>query len=332
MKIEANFNNKIYFAKKKSVKNEKTFFQDNKAKMAVGGTFITSGAILASISAVKKSQEVNRLKQELIRAYDLIYEDMAQEAQAQGIKFVKPKLIFKPLNKKMQAWYVSGVNVIEVNTKILEPKSTLRYNNNTYLVEKLDDGVEIPCMDFTYGFFAKREKNSTYIEGDEKLYMLAGILKHELTHARQEQFMLCSKDGLKKLYLMLKNKYPNEYKKVNFERFKRILPFYTEYKPEKIFDKDEKITFEYPNVFDKNGDVLQISYKLSDIVGLKADYSFDNSTKYYADLMEIEARAEQAEFYKNYKKYLPNITISDDIISYYFRCLQYICQIMLNKS
>ena len=77
---------------------------------------------------------------------------------------------------------------------------------------------------------------------------------------------------------------------------------------------------------------VRYSYKAGDIITLKANYDMDDSSKYYTDLMEIEARAEQAEFFLNYKKYLPNISIPDETISYYFNCLQYICQIMLQQN
>lgn len=287
--------------------------------------------ILSPVCPIKKANDIDKLKKKLIQAYDLIFEDMALEAKEMGINFVKPKLVFKPLNKKMHAWYITGKNEIEINSKMLEAKGISRYNDGTYFVEGTVNGKEIPSLDFVYSSFAKRERNAIYIEDDEKLYLLAGTLKHELTHARQEQIMLSGEKSLERLYLTLKNKYPVRYKKVSFEIFKTLLPFYSHYKPSKTFEGTKKFTFIYPNTLDSNGKPIEISYSPNDIADLKVNYTTNDCEKYYTDLMEIEARAEQTEFFLNYKKYLPNIDIPEETIDYYVRCLQYICQVMLQK-
>ena len=250
-----------------------------------------------------------------------------------GVHFVKPKLVFKPFSNNTRARYAIEKNEIHLNSRHLKPKSHSRFNNGCYYTHKLADGKEIPCLDFVYGPWTKYiEKDAIYIEGDEKLYSHVGSLKHELTHARQEQIMLSGEDGLKKLYIGLKKRYPKQYAHFSFENFKKMLPFASEYKPQKVLKSNEKITFTYPDLDDKDGNPLQISYTPNDIANLRANYELDNQTQYYHNLMEIEARAEQAEFFLNYKKYLPNIDIPDETINYYFKCLHYICQIMLKKG
>lgn len=47
--------------------------------------------------------------------------------------------------------------------------------------------------------------------------------------------------------------------------------------------------------------------------------------------MEIQARAEQAEFLLDYKKYFPEINIPEEVVSHYVTCFEYICKTMLEK-
>lgn len=195
----------------KKQKNER-FKSTTERKETKNVSFFNSG-ILSAIYSIKKSQEINSLKTKLIKAYDLIYEDLAIDAKKIGINFIKPDLIFKKLNRGLQACYLSGINAIEINDKTLYGDLYARYNCGTYAIDTLDDGTEIPCPNFAYGARAKHDKNEIYIEADEKIFYLAGTLKHELTHALQEQIMLSGENNLEKLYLILKEKHPQRYKK-----------------------------------------------------------------------------------------------------------------------
>lgn len=319
---ELNFNKKY---KKNSPKNS---VQNNVESYKPNFVSNMTPSALGSIFNVRKSFEINKLKKRLIEVYDLAYEEMAQEAKELGINFVKPKLSFKHLEKGLQGCYISGDNEIIISSSKLSSKSLCRYSDLTYLIDKLPNGIEIPYLDFSLSFMEKKPKDCVYIAGDEKLYALAGTIIHELTHARQEQIMLSAHDTVEELYSLLKKKLPKTYKNISYFDFLNYVPFFANYRPLKYFSPEQNFTFSYPDLHDKNGEALKISYTPMQIATLKANGE-NNEESYYKNVMEIEARLKQAEFFKNYKKYLPDISIPDDIQSYYYDCLHYICQVML---
>jgi len=280
--------------------------------------------ILGRISA-DKSLEINKVKKELIKAYDLIYEDMAKEIKALGMDFQKPELVFRRMKKDMCACYVSSQNKIFINTEKLSPRSNVRFDNGTYAIQDLSNGLEIPVIDFAIPFYEKPPKDAIYIHGDEKIFSLSGTLRHELTHARQEQIIINTKDGVRVLYEKLKEKHPKQYKNIEFADFLKMFPFFDKKDSLPCFELNQQIEFSYPDLLDSNGKPFKISYSPLDLINLKIDYDFDDIDRYYADLGEIEARAEQAEFYFNYKNYLPNLKITPQIKDYYFDCMAYIC-------
>ena len=284
---------------------------------------------IASILPIKKSQEINKAKKQLREIYDDLYCDMADEASQLGVNFIQPKLEFAPLAKNMYAWYLTGENKIVVNENKLSSKTNARFNDGRCIVIELKNGKEIPCVDFVMPLFKKPSGNCVYVEGDEKIFSLGGTLKHELTHALQEQIMLSADGPLEAMYEMLKAKNPKSYKKISFEDFKNQIPFYASYPKSDKIELHKKIDLIYDGLENSDGSTVQISYSPYDIIEHKVNYDFDDCDKYYTDIMEIEARLQQAEFFADYKKYMPNIDIDPEVQNYYYNCMVYICQTLL---
>ncbi len=329
MKIEA-FNNQIYFAKKKTPSLENNFLKNNKRKIIAGGSFGLGGAVLASIYAVKKAQKINKIKQELIKTYDLIYEEMAIEAQQMGLNFVKPELEFRNIPKNTTACHLVGKNKIIINTKKLSDSAMVRYKDGKCEYDVLKDGKRIPYSYFALPFGESLPKDCTYITGDEKLFILASSLKHELTHAKQEQFMLSAKKSVENLYAVSKKKDPKLFERITLDDYKKLFEFYGNYKPKTLFDLDERRVFEFECLKNLSGYPMKISYSPDDVIKYNLEYNSNDLDLYYKNPLEIEARAQQLDFCLNYKRYMPNIKIKKQVQDYYVKALSYACQTLLS--
>ena len=324
MKIQGNYN--ISHTSRKFFKRNAPVITQSKTQKQ------TSTKFCEIISPIKYIQEVEKNKSELIKMFDLIHESMAEDSKKIGLDFIKPELVFKKLPKDLNAYYLPGYNKIIVNERKLKPNSTARYkDDNTYLIDTLENGKEIPYCDFALPFAKKLPDDCRYLTQEEKLFMLGATLKHELTHSRQEQIMLSAQGALKDLYEALKDSKPDIYKKITFDDYKKLLKFYGEYKPAKAYAKNEKISFEFQYLKGKDGKSLKIEYTPQDIINCNINYDSDNLNSYYANILEIEARAEQVEYYINYKKYTPNLDIDKSTQDYYLNAILCICQTLLEK-
>ena len=284
---------------------------------------------ISSILPVLKSKEINAVKKQLYEAYDKIYEAMANEAKQIGVDFVKPELEFKPLKKNLYAWYLTGDNKIVVNENKLSSRTNARFTDGTCMIVELGNGKEIPCVDFVMPLFKKPSGNCTYIQGDEKIFSLGGTLAHELTHALQEQIMLSADGSLEVMYEKLKQLNPKTYKNFSFDDFKESLPFYANYPKSDNISLHKNIELVCDGLENADGSTLKISYTPFDIINHKLNYNCELDDAYYMDIIEIEARLMQAQFYADYKKYMPQIDIPEDVLNYYYNCMVCICQTLL---
>lgn len=325
MKIQGNYN-VSYTSRNFLKRNKQTSTSANTQKqtrqLPLGGV----------VFPIKSIQEVERMKQKLIRIFDLIYEDMADDSKKIGLSFVKPELVFKRLPNDLNAYYLPLPNKIIVNERKLRPNTIARYKDNSiYLIDTLQNGKKIPHCDFALPIIKKLPKGSRYLTQEEKLFMLGATLKHELTHSRQEQIMLSTEGALEYLYESLKYSKPTIYKKLTFDDYKKLFKFCSEYKPNRIFAKDEKISFEYQHAKGKDGENLKIEYTPQYVIDSNMHYNSSDLNLYYANILEVEAIIEQIEYYIKYKKYAPDLNIDKEFQDYYLRGVLCACQTLLDE-
>lgn len=314
--------------------NFKGYLRKNKTSntnstKAILSTFALGAGVLASVVFVKKAQDVSKLQKQIIEIYDAIYEDMAQESKKIGLDFIKPKLVFEQLPKKLNAVYTNGLNLISFNISELYSNRRVRFCDDTYLLEKLNNGKVVPYTNFTYSPKYDKRKDCVFVKGDEKLFSFASMLRHELTHARQDQIKISSPNALKRIYKENKAKNPEHFKGISFEHWLDVATFYKTYKPQTIFDSDHKFEFIFKSVVNQDGTPIKISYTPQDLINSMSGYTTKNPDRYFNNLMEIEAYLQEADFIANYKKFMPNIEIPKEVQEYYYNALVCACQTLL---
>ena len=143
------------------------------------------------------------LKRKIQEVYDVVCRDVKKDADKLGVDFVKPRLVFKH-DEGVTAAHIRGTNEIRLTDKILKPKARARLTDTSlYKCFKLENGKSHVYVSYDMDNENREllESESTYIEGDELLFYLGSIFKHELQHALQEQMILCCEGGIEKYLL-----------------------------------------------------------------------------------------------------------------------------------
>lgn len=308
--IQTGLQNDVYVSTANQTQKKKSLFK------TVGLIGLASIGIAGSIIAIKKSSiETAKIKEQIIESYNKIFDDMSKEVKnATGIDLIKPDLKFKKLEKNSHAYCNTATNTIFLNARLLRKKSLHRYNDPTKIgTFRLGDGTKLTeAIQSTRGF-KRLPKDSMYIEGNEKLFAINGILAHELTHARQTQIMLNGENALEKFLEALK-KNNTQLRNLDTEKFLEMFPFFKEYKPQRTIGLNDLI-IQKTWIDDKS--YTPIGYKIEDIINAKATYTSEDYTRYRKNILEIEAESAAANYYKNYKDITPDLDIPEDVQKLY---------------
>lgn len=271
----------------------------------------------------------------LTEIYDSVYEDMARNAkEALGIDFQKPKLVFKNLHPKINGYYENSQNEIIINRRALKSGCHIRNTNlDKCFTSDLSDGREFREAMVYADKSHKLPESYEFVDDEELLFQFGGVIRHELTHARQDQIMLSSENALEKLYSKIcadiEAKDKAKFSKISkflfiqvvhdfsYDAFLKRYPFYASYKPSKIFKSNSVFASQIQSVTMPDGKFLEIEYTPEDIMDGFISYNSDDLTKYVNSFLEVEARFEELEFYMNYKEFAPNLNIPSEIQEYY---------------
>ena len=269
-----------------STKKEKSPI--NKKKLLTFGAI--AGAVVLGGLAIAKVKNTEKIKKEVTALYDEIYDSIAQDASKTNLNFEKPELVFKRLEKGIDAQYMPNNNTVTVNTSYLGKKPILK-KDLTSLDGFVNDKEFRLNTIYAYGNASSIDKTKLReATAGEAMALKGSVLYHELTHAKQYQSVLSTEGGVEKLIEGYKKSSPN----ISDEDLRKIHPFLFSYKPNELYDSGIK----FVENTQEGSKIKNFSYSIDYIVNAFTNYSRDNNAKYYLNLTEISARNGEAAYWQ----------------------------------
>ena len=272
-------------------KDEKTKKAASNKKLAI--IVATAGLALAGIFAAIKIGKSSKVKKEITTLYDKLFEEIKQSAEG-TINFEKPKLVFKRLKGTIAGGYMPSTNEIHFDHRFLR-NMCVRKDLSTVHSVNLTDDLKV-ANNVLYGnllSILKRgaAKNYRLATKNEALTITGSTLVHELTHAKQFQTVLSTKNGahdyLESLKVIGRNLSDGLLKKNN--------PFIFNYKPKTIFPENMVLTEDL-------GEGGKLLYKIKDLTDAFVKYpnSMKHPYKYFTNLAEVGARNAEARYWEKF--------------------------------
>lgn len=282
------------------IQNHKKTKQD-KIKTAV--RIATVGALI--ILAALKLGRIHKAKKDITKLYDSIFEQMKEEIK--DIDFVKPNLKFT-LPAKMAGGYLMGDNSILLPYNQLDFKTYLKEAGTRFRTVNITEGIKqsdyMGKADLYSRFsqFLKRKIHpkiaaikATY---EDFLLDKAGILTHELTHAKQDQILINTDGAIGQIFNFWKKNFPE----ITFEEFLENNPLYKTQIPNKKFKLGSVLS---NNILGSNSNEKGFAYTPQKIIDSITNYTRDNGISYYTNPIEIEARLAEIDAGTKFKKAMP---------------------------
>jgi len=272
--------------------------QCKKGVLIASGLVATAGLILGAI----KFNKINTVKKEITQIYDNVFETISKETKDKlGFDFIKPKIKFKRL-QGAQGNYIPGQNTIEINLNALNRKNLIRYVADEVSYSNLD-GLKI--FDKYVYHKGKMPKGMRCLTSEELFLANMTTLRHELTHARQDQILASTKGGVEKLFELLKK----DKSDLTFDDFLNAHSLYKNLNSQKKFNLNDEITVSCGK--------RKIAYKVENIVNSLAGYSSSNSEEYFSNLLEFEARVEEMRALNVVEKTFSKQNIDKESLKYF---------------
>ena len=270
--------------------------KDEKAKKTASNKKLiliaaTVGLAVAGIIAAIKIGKSSKAKKEITTLYDKLFEEMKQSAEG-TINFEKPKLVFKRLRGNMAAGYKPSTNEIHYDHRFLR-RMCVRKDLETVHSINLTDDLKYAnnvlygnLLTILKGGAAKDYRLATK---NEALTITGSNLVHELTHAKQFQTILSTKDGAQKYFESLKLQNPN----ISEELIKKEVPFIFSYKPKNVFPDNMVLVEDL-------GENNKMLYKINTLTDAFIKYpdSDKQMYEYYINLAEVGARNAEAKYWE----------------------------------
>jgi len=247
--------------------NKKKITLQQKTLIALCGTIAITAGVITAI----KLGKLSKIKKDIIKCYDEIFDYFQRENPDPN--FIKPKLIFQKNSGDKAGAYSLFDNTITIDLRNLNPSSLYKSASKKKISYQKICGQDIR----TY-LFESSKKGSDRVQAtyDEFIFNQAEILAHELTHAKQYQRML-SAEGLKEKFLArLRESLSDFTNEGNFEeRLKKLTTFIHEYKPKQPIAADK--------MFYEEGKISKAKIEYD------ANFSLETFFKNFASSEDIEA-------------------------------------------
>lgn len=281
-------------------KDKKSAFK--KAALIGAGIGVAAGIIIATI----KIRNLSKLKDELTKLYDDLFEEFGKTNVPEGLNFEKPKLVFTKLKKTEGSGYIYNYNEINIDPRKIYQRVVPKDLSTAFDI-KVSDDLSIIEKDIDGNIFEILKQGMSQemrlATKSEAMVLQGADIYHELTHARDFQMALSTEGGKEKIIECLKNE--------SGDISPKDLEFIRNYIPQKTGTAGS-VCISY--TFRDNN----IQFTTDDLIDSVINYDSSNKFKYYTNPTEINARAGEFEYAKllqNGKIPRPK-NISDEFINY----------------
>lgn len=272
----------------------------NQNKILWGVVALGSAIVLFIIG--KKEIPMMKLKLQIRKSYDEIWEDVLKTIDQSVIKIEKPKLKFSLTEKDLLGVYQRKNNSIEVNLNAIKNNEYITYN----LEKNLGISAGAPLMPLEEIQTLKKDGviDDTWIikkvNKHEKNLAINYALAHEQRHCVQYHYILndanCGPESLlKNVASKLKKAEPNLSDEKLMEDAKKICPYIVNFKP-----KGEHRDLTLVSTFSHKG--KKATYSTKHLVQNDLEYTLADEAKYDINTLEIDANSFAENYLKTHKK------------------------------
>lgn len=284
--------------------NNKPYSKEKQQRDTLLWSGIALGSAIALFIIGKKEIPMLKLKSQIKKSYNKIWEDVLKTIDQSKIQIEKPKLkMFSDTKGPTQFEYSIADNSIGVNLNTIK--------NNGYIAYNLEKKLAVsagayPLMTLDEINMLKKQGtiDATWIvkkvNEQEKMLAINYALAHEQRHCVQKHYILNdanygAKSILENAVIKLKKSNQNLSEEKLMEKAKKICPYVVNFKPKGEY-KDLVLLSTY-TYNDK-----RIGYATKHLVRNDLEYTSTDIEKYNLNTFEIDANTFAESYLKTYKK------------------------------